>query len=93
MDRDDGLVLHESEGISDWGIKDLGNSLDFKVMVAGAERAHLATLPLLGAFGDHFWPGARHGSSFLDPLEIAPFSRATFDCPACTPSKHQIHLD
>src|SRR6516165_10050287 len=69
------------EDLGDGRIENLRDCLDLEIMVAGAERAHLAPLPFLGAVGDVLGLGARHLACLLDPFEVAPVPPATLDSP------------
>ena len=60
MDGDDDVVWGEPERPGDRRIEDFRDRLHLEIVVAGAERAHLPTLPFLDAVGDVLRHGIRH---------------------------------
>src|SRR5262249_14630518 len=74
-------------------VKNLGNRLHLKIMVAGPYRTHLAALPLARAFRDALGHGACHRAVLFDPIEVGSIAPAAIDGPACSTRKHRVHLD
>ena len=60
MDGDDDVVCGEPERPGDRRLEDFRDRLHLEIVVAGAERAHLPTLPFLDAVGDVLRHGIRH---------------------------------
>ena len=75
MDRDDDAAGREAERPRRVAIEDLGHFLHFEIVIAGAERAHLAPLALLGALRNARRLGALYLAAFFDPFEIARLAR------------------
>ena len=71
MDGDDNVVRRKPEGLRDLGVEDFRDDLNLEIVVARAERAHLAPLSLSGAFGDVLGLRARHPAVFLNSFEVA----------------------
>ena len=93
MDGHHDLVLFEAKASCGFLVEDLGDRLDLEVVIAGAERAHLAPLAFLGAIGDVAGLRARHLPAFLDAVEIARLAPAAPDRPTGAASKHGVHFE
>jgi hypothetical protein len=70
MDRHQYVVWREPERIGRGSIENLGHDLHFEVVIARAERPHLAVLPVLRARRDAIRPRALHRPAFLDTGEV-----------------------
>ena len=93
VDGDDDVVLRQAEDLGNFRIEDFRDRLHLEIVVARAERAHLAALAFLGALGDAVGPGVRHLPLFLDAFEVACVAPAAFDRPVGAAGEHGIHLD
>ncbi len=92
MDRDDDVTLDETVRGGDARVVDLLDTLHFEVVVARAERAHLAALPLLRERRDVGRHRAGHAAVFLDVLEVLGLAVALRDGPAGAARQHRVEL-
>ena len=92
MDGDEDIVLREPEGAGDGRVEYLGHRLDLEIVIAGAQRPHLAALAFLGMVGNEIGPGAGHPPRFLDPLEVVRRAPPAFDRPLGAAGEHGVHL-
>ncbi len=70
----------------------LYNLLDFQVMVAGAQGAHLVPLALFGLLGDLLRVGAHHAAALLDTLQIRRLPVTLLHRPAGAAFEHRVHF-
>ena len=73
-------------------VEDFGDFLNFKVVVARTERAHLVLLPFLRKLGDAFGNGARHAPALFDVIQIFRKTITRFDGPTGAAGEHVLHL-
>ena len=90
MDRHHDLILLQAKTFGGLLIEDFSHRLHFEIVIAGAERAHLAPLAFLCSLGHVARVGAGHLPAFLDAVEIASLAPGALDRPAGAPPKHGI---
>src|SRR5579883_1383469 len=92
MDAHHAFAFLQSKGVGYLRVKDFSNFLNFQIMIAGAERAHLAvlTFPRKIRYSRRISPC--HATELFDPVQILLPSIAALDRPARTPPKHCCRL-
>ncbi len=93
MNRHHYVVWRKPERIGRGAIENLGHDLHFEVVIARAERAHFAALPVLRALGDAVRTGAFHRPAFLDPGEVGRLPEPALDRPGGAAREHPVRLD
>jgi len=71
MDGHHALTLRQPENPRGFGVEYFADLLNLQVVVARAQRAHLVTLALAGAFGNVLGPGLLGAAVVLDAVEVA----------------------
>ena len=92
MDTDQYVSGRDAEHAGDVRSEYLGDVLDFQVMVAGAQRAHLIVLALFGVVGDGFGAGAAHATALFRVAQVLGPSITPFHRPASAAAQHGVHL-
>ena len=72
MDADHDIAHLDAEGCGNLRRIHIGNLLDFKIMIAGAQRAHLVALAFFGLLGNLRRIGAAHAAALFDALQDRP---------------------
>jgi hypothetical protein len=70
VNRNDNLVLVQAKNRGNILIEDLGNLLDFEVMVPRAQCPHLVALAALGFARDVFGSSLLNASALLDSIQV-----------------------
>ena len=81
MDADHDVADGDAERGGGIGVVDVGDGLHLEIVIAGAERAHLPPLALLGEVRDALRVGARHAAVLLDPAQVFRAAVAFADGP------------
>ena len=92
VNADDHVARLEAIALRDARIVNFGDVLDFKVVVAAAECAHLVALAFLGMFRDMAGLGVLHLPAFFDAVEIGLAAPAALHGPFRAAGEHGIHL-
>src|SRR5262249_25624607 len=82
------VVLRQMEGLGRGFIENPGDSLDFEVVVARAEGAHLPALALLGPFRDAFGSRTPLHALFLDARQVALLAPSLRHSPTRAAGQH-----
>jgi len=92
MDADHDLALAQAEGRRRGGVEHGLDRLHLQIMVAGAERAHLVALAVLGLIGHGPRIGAGHAAAFLDARQILRLPVAAIHRPAGAAGQHDVQF-
>src|SRR5438067_183633 len=92
VNGDHHVVRRQVEGLRRGLIENFGDSLNFQVVVARAERAHLPALALLGPIGDAFGSRVPVYAPFLDAGEVALLAPSVLHRPTCAAGEHRVHV-
>lgn len=92
MDGDDDMIDLQPEGRRNGWIENLGDGLDFEIVVARPEGSHLVPLPFARMVRYAVRHGAGHPAAFLDALEIMRLTPAALNGPLRTCREHRFHL-
>src|SRR5262249_360930 len=87
------FVLGEAVDLRPIRIENLGPGLHLKIVIAGAERTHLAALALASTFRDTPRDGATHLAALFDPIKVEGITPAAIDSPVRATGQHCVHLD
>ena len=89
----DHLILLKAEARGGLLVEDLGDRLNFEIVIARAKRPHLPTLALFRPIGHACGLRASHLTMLLDALQIAGLAPAALDGPTSAAFKHRIHFE
>ena len=63
-------------------IENLGDFLNFEIVIARSERPHFPPLAFAGVIGNGRWVATCSAAMFLDPLQVLAASKPALDSPA-----------
>ena len=71
----------QSESAGSFFIENLGDLLNFQIVIARSERAHFSPLAFTGVIGHRRRVATCGAAVFLDPLQVFAPPKPAFDCP------------